>query len=81
MLGEACFKRRDSTRSLELRGGWEIDVLKKEMWTRKSVNETNSSFQLINRPVEEHGKKAEGDSLSSRSAPAEWQVQAVQPEG
>ena len=49
-------------------GGWEIDVLKKEMWTRKSGNETNSGFQLKDRPVEEHGKKAEGDGLSSRSA-------------
>ena len=55
-----------------LRGGWVIDVLKKEMLTRKSDNKTNSGFQLINRPVEEHGKKVEGDSLSSRSAPFNW---------
>ena len=38
------------------------------MWTRKSDNETNSGFQLIDRPVGERGKKAEGDGLSSRSA-------------
>ena len=35
----------------------------------KSNNKTDSSFQLIDRPVKEHGKIVEGNGLSSEALP------------
>ena len=49
--------------------GWVDGKSRNVRQTEKHSNKSNSKFQLIDRPVEECGKKLEGGSLSLRSAP------------